>query len=151
MPSDFISKFNAQAFTGPYEYLCVDPPEWADEDDEDNEDEDSGIESDGSDSEEDFFKEPAADHPTHKWILMREGLDLLVQNCHEAMQRNPDNYGMHVFSDYWAYAIIDLIETLCKSADTALKARPAPGLGCCCCTWAFSQPQKPTAHVALRR
>ncbi|CAK1359794.1 unnamed protein product [Cercospora beticola] len=116
MPSDFISKFNAQAFTGPYEYLCVDPPEWADEDDEDNEDEDSGIESDGSDSEEDFFKEPAADHPTHKWILMREGLDLLVQNCHEAMQRNPDNYGMHVFSDYWAYAIIDLIETLILSA-----------------------------------
>ncbi|KAM3421478.1 hypothetical protein BST61_g1871 [Cercospora zeina] len=74
-------------------------------------------------SKKKLFKAPAAKHLAHKWIAMREAIEIADENCIETSQRNPDRYGLHVYTDYWPYAIIDLIGNLCKSADKAFKAR----------------------------
>ncbi|KAI5360710.1 hypothetical protein Slin15195_G086260 [Septoria linicola] len=120
MPADIKAKFDQQPFEGKYEYICLDQPPWARERDDEDDDDDENEEP--LDSGEKLFEKPASEHPDHKWILMRESLELLSDNCKETMQRDPDNFGMYVYNDYFWYAVIDLIERLCKSADTANKA-----------------------------
>lgn len=55
---------------------------------------------------------PAAEYPIWRWILMRESLDLLNENCREVAQRNPDYFDLHASTDYWNYAVLDLVENL---------------------------------------
>ena len=69
-------------------------------------------EKDESSNSKDIHGKPAADHPTWKWILMKESLDLLNENCREAVQRDPDNFNLHVYTDYWNYGVLDLVDNL---------------------------------------
>ena len=45
---------------------------------------------------------------------MKESLDLLNENCRETVQRDPDNFNLHVYTDYWNYGVLDLVDNLVR-------------------------------------
>ena len=59
-----------------------------------------------------MFDKPAKDHPDHKHIFTKATLELLSDNVKETAQRDPDNFGMYVYNDFFNYAVLDLIEEL---------------------------------------
>lgn len=112
--TDIKTKFLQTPFDGKYEYVCFDPPSWANEDDgeSDEEEEDSGDESNENNGKDKMFNKPAKDHSGHKYIFMKATLELLSDNCRETTQRDPDNFDMYVYNDFLNYAVLDLVEEL---------------------------------------
>lgn len=113
--TDIKTKFLETPFEGAYEYVCFEPPDWSKEDGDEDDEDDSEEEDEDEEEEKSkdkMFDKPAKDHPGYKHVFTKATLELLSDNCKEAVQRDPDMFGMYVYNDFVNYAVLDLIEEL---------------------------------------
>ncbi|KAK4153779.1 hypothetical protein C8A00DRAFT_33465 [Chaetomidium leptoderma] len=79
----------------------------SDDDDDDEEDEDA---CDGGDTC--LCGKPAQEHPDHKWIATHACRRKFLGQVDMALFRDPNNFGMHTFTDHEAYGMVEVVENL---------------------------------------
>ena len=107
----------------PEEWICMDRPFWdfkAAAGDEDEEDEDEDDDDEGAESLRGRYKKevldkavwpkPAAELPEHKWKIIWTAWEQLCELKHQESYRCPDNFDMHIYTDFMSYALNALVE-----------------------------------------
>lgn len=59
-----------------------------------------------------MFPKPAAEHPEWKWKMMWEAWTMLCDLDRKRTYCHPDNFGMHVYTDFYGYGLNEMIEKL---------------------------------------
>lgn len=54
--------------------------------------------------------EPAVNHPNEKWIFTNAGFSKWMALRQQTTVRDPDNFGMYVYNDFFGYSLMELIE-----------------------------------------
>jgi hypothetical protein len=62
---------------------------------------------------------PASEHPREKWIFTNAGVAKWIALKHGTTVRDPDNFEMHVYNDFFGYAVMELVENLLMDFDEA--------------------------------
>ncbi|OQE11785.1 hypothetical protein PENVUL_c002G00083 [Penicillium vulpinum] len=63
--------------------------------------------------------EPASEHPGEKWIFTNAGVAKWIALKQCTAVRDPDNFEMHVYNDFFGYAVMELVENLLLDFDEA--------------------------------
>ncbi|CAK4032400.1 Hypothetical predicted protein [Lecanosticta acicola] len=96
----------------PYEYICLTKPYYAYKDD--NEDENEDEEGEEEDEGESIFNKLASNHPDWTYTIMAESWRNFFTN--------PDNFDMHIYSDWHSWGVFELLEKLLIEFNKAFTA-----------------------------
>ncbi|KAJ5400482.1 hypothetical protein N7465_010971 [Penicillium sp. CMV-2018d] len=115
-----------KAFT----YVCLGRAPWTmdqgedDSEDEDEQDEESIEQKKKDDAEADDATtlKPASEHPGEKWIFTNAGVEKWFTLKEGTVVRDPDNFAMYIYNDFFGYAIMELVENLYLDFDEAAAA-----------------------------
>ncbi|CAG8908551.1 unnamed protein product [Penicillium egyptiacum] len=98
-----------------FSYICLGRTPWnnKEHESEDEEDEESIEQKKKDDAADDATTlEPASEHPGEKWIFTEAGVAKWIALNRSTDVRNPDNFGMYVYNDFFGYAVMELVENL---------------------------------------
>ncbi|OQE17495.1 hypothetical protein PENFLA_c024G02291 [Penicillium flavigenum] len=111
-----------------FSYICLGCAPWRtrtenkdDFEDEDGEDEEFIEQKKKDDAEADDATtlKPASEHPGEKWIFTTAGVAKWVALKRSTAVRDPDNFDMHVYNDFFGYAVMELVQNLLLDFDEA--------------------------------
>jgi hypothetical protein len=88
--------------------MCFAIPNW----DKEAIDQDDGGESVEESIGVKYFGKPASEHPDWKWVMMNETCSIVSEWLRRADYCQPDNFGMHIYSDFFGYGLQELQENL---------------------------------------
>ncbi|CAI7658626.1 unnamed protein product [Penicillium glandicola] len=115
----FQTRDPVKAFT----YVCLGRAPWKTQvaEDESGEDEESVEQKKKDDAEADDATtlEPASEHLGEKWIFTNAGVAKWIATKQGTSVRDPDNFDMYVYNDFFGYAIMELVENLLLDFDEA--------------------------------
>ncbi|KGO70923.1 hypothetical protein PITC_066040 [Penicillium italicum] len=125
--ADSEFKLRTRDLVKAFTYVCLGRAPWKTEDieqeseNEDEEDEESIEQKKKDDAEADDATalEPASEHPGEKWIFSNAGVAKWIALNQGTLVRDPDNFGMYVYNDFFGYAIMELVENLLVDFDEA--------------------------------
>ncbi|KAJ5788045.1 hypothetical protein N7457_003035 [Penicillium paradoxum] len=102
-----------------FTYVCLGCAPWRteihedeDEEDETDEEELEKRKRDDAEADKETTLEPASEHPNEKWIFTNAGISKWMALRQQTSVRDPDNFEMHVYNDYFGYGIMELVENL---------------------------------------
>ena len=117
----------------PHTYICINRPffdadsehrlQWKNDEDESCERQEISEKL----YDENFKKEkeagicsaPAAEHPDHKWVIMKSAILKYNLWRNKAQYCNPDYFNMHLYTDWHGWGLQEIIENQLKDFDKA--------------------------------
>ncbi|KAF3030905.1 hypothetical protein E8E15_011326 [Penicillium rubens] len=109
-----------------FSYICLGRAPWKtgykdESEDEDEEDEEFIEQKKKDDAEADDATtlKPASEHPGEKWIFTSAGMAKWTALERGTTVRDPDNFGMYVYNDFFGYAVMELVENILLDFDEA--------------------------------
>jgi hypothetical protein len=97
-----------------------------------NEDEDEGDEEEdeqkiydayNKDAKSKWNGKPASQFPDHKWIISEQGWEAYINLGEQADYRDPDNFDMYIYNDFYGYGIQEVIENWFVEFDKRFRAK----------------------------
>ncbi|KAJ6180355.1 hypothetical protein N7519_010816 [Penicillium mononematosum] len=102
-----------------FSYICLGCAPWKTENKDESEDEAEEDEEfieqkkkDDAEADDATTLKPASEHPGEKWIFTTAGVAKWVALKRGTAVRDPDNFEMHVYNDFFGYAVMELVENL---------------------------------------
>ncbi|KAJ5105303.1 hypothetical protein NUU61_002650 [Penicillium alfredii] len=62
---------------------------------------------------------PSAENPEHIWVMTSASLKKFVALQNQTFFRDPDNFGIYVYNDFYAYGITELVQNVLLDFDEA--------------------------------
>jgi hypothetical protein len=98
------------------------------DDDEEEDDEDNIYSKYNKDIKAEWNGKPASEYPEHRWVISEKGFEDFCKLEIQADYRNPDNFAMYIYNDFWGYGIQEVIENWLLDFDKAFKSKADDGL-----------------------
>lgn len=88
----------------PHDYICIDRPMFDKRNDPKAKSTDKPKDS--------LWKKPASEHPEWPWVMMWQSWTIRCDWNRFMTYRDPDNFGMYIYNDWFGYGIQELQENL---------------------------------------